>query len=78
MLGDVLVGELPKGFLLAARVFTQDREFGRFYGRRNADTLRASRLWAPGGRPALLCAYRLVVRTHAKAFGRNRQRRRRA
>lgn len=78
-LGDVLISELSERLLLATRVFTKDREFGRFYRRRNADTLRASRLWASGGRPAPLCAYRLVVvRTHAKAFGRNRQRRRRA
>ena len=79
MLGDVLVGELPQRFVLAARVFSEDHEFRRFYGRRNADTLRASRLWAPGRRLTLLSACRLVVvRAHVKVFGRSRRRRRRA
>jgi hypothetical protein len=78
-LGYVFIGDLAERFLLAARVLAKDNELGRFDGRRNPDTLRASRLWAPGGRAALLSAYRrVVVRAHAKAFGRNRQRRRRA
>ena len=79
MLGDVLISELSERFLHAARVFAEDHEFRRFYSRRNADTLRATRLWAPGGQRPLLSAYHfVVVRTHAKAFGRNRQKRRQA
>ena len=38
-------------FLFAARVFAEDREFGRFYGRSNADTLRASDFGRPADGP---------------------------
>jgi hypothetical protein len=61
MFGDVLVGELAKRLLLTTRVLAEDGELRRLYRRRNADALRASRLWASGGLLALVRAFGLVV-----------------
>ena len=65
MFGDVLVGELPERLLLAPRMLAEYRELRRLDRCRNADALRTSRLWAPGGQPAVVARLRFGRRQDA-------------